>query len=65
MILRLTLFYIFIDDLDDGTRCTLRKFIDDKQLGGLVDGCAANKNVIKFNKGNCQVLLLGWNNPMQ
>lgn len=80
LILRLTLFNIFIDDLDDGSESIHSKFMGDKQLGGLVGapgGCAviqrdlnglenwANKNIIKFNKGKLQVLLLGWNNLMQ
>ena len=36
LILRLTLFNIFIKDLDDSTKCTLSMFIDHKQLGGLI-----------------------------
>lgn len=66
----------FINDLDDGTECTLSRFTDDAQLEGLVDrqyGCAAiqrdldrlgkwaNRSPIKFNKGKSKVLHLGRN----
>lgn len=67
-------FNTFINGLDDGTACTLSKFAE--ELVDTPDGCAAiqkkvdglekwaKKNLMKYEKGICQVLHLGTNNLM-
>ncbi|PKU49234.1 rna-directed dna polymerase from mobile element jockey-like [Limosa lapponica baueri] len=72
------LFNIFIGDLDDVAECTLTMYTDDTKLGavpGTLEGCAtiqrdisrlekwADWNLMKFNKGKCNIPHLGRNNP--
>ncbi|KAK4831886.1 hypothetical protein QYF61_020033 [Mycteria americana] len=58
-------FNFFINDLDNGTECTFNKFVDDTNLGGRdlnrLEKCA-DRDLMKFHKGKCQVLHLGRNN---
>ncbi|KAK4830190.1 hypothetical protein QYF61_009217 [Mycteria americana] len=51
------LFNFFINDLNDGTECTLGKRNHNR-----LDKWA-NRDFMKFNKGKCKVLHLGKNNP--
>lgn len=68
------LFNIFINYPHDGTEYTLSKVADNTKSGEVTekpDGCAAiqrdlnrlekcaNRNLLKFNKGNCNIQLFG------
>ena len=65
------MFNLVISDLEEGTECSLSKFADDTELGGVADtpgGCAAihrdlnrperwaERDLMKFNKWKCEVL---------
>jgi len=79
-VLRSVLLNIFVNDLDEGSRCTLNKFADDTKLGesvGLLKDREtlqrdldrldlwAEANCMRFNMAKCQVLPLHRNKPMQ
>lgn len=73
LILGLALFNLFINNLDDGEQCTLRKFTDNTKLGGVANSPKSHTVIqhnldrlsdenLKVQQGKLEVLHLGKNN---
>ncbi|GAB0189955.1 mitochondrial enolase superfamily member 1 [Grus japonensis] len=77
-VLGLSLFNIFVGDMDSRIKCTLSKFANDTKLCGVVDMLEGRDaiqrdlnrlerwacvNRMKFNKAKCKVLHVGQRNP--
>ncbi|GAB0188676.1 triadin [Grus japonensis] len=77
-VLGLTLFNIFVSNMDSGIECTLSKFANDAKRCGAVDKLEgrdaiqrdlyrlerwAHVNCMKVNKAKCKVLHVSWGNP--
>lgn len=72
-ILGLALFNLFINNLDDGEQCTLRKFTDNTKLGGVAKSPKSHAVIqhnldrlsdknLKVQQGKLEVLHMGKNN---
>lgn len=62
--------------MDNGAECALGELADERKSEPAVDMCAfqaagtrlkkgGDGNTMKFYKGKCEILHLGWNNPVQ
>ncbi|GAB0203642.1 mitochondrial enolase superfamily member 1 [Grus japonensis] len=78
LVLGPALFNIFVDDMDNGIKCTLSKFANETKLCGVVDTLEGRDDIqrdldrlerwvrvnrMKFNKAKCKVLHVGQHNP--
>ena len=60
--LRQILFNIYINDVDDGNECTLRKFADDTRLSGTIGTAegryAIQRGLDKLKRWACLILMM-------